>query len=176
MIQLYTIGHSTRAIEEFIELLKAHKIELLIDVRTIPKSKYVPQYNIDALESSLEKEKIAYLHLAELGGLRHAKKDSINTGWKNASFRGYADYMQAPEFSRGLDMLLNLAERHTAAIMCAEAVPWKCHRSLIADALLARGAKVFHILSSAAAQPHKMTEFAKAENGKVWYPLPHKAG
>ena len=170
MDTIKTIGHSTHSLEVFLELLKKHNIEIVADVRTVPKSRHVPQFNVEIFPDSLYKEKIGYIHLPELGGFRHAKKDSINTGWRNMSFRGYADYMQTDEFFCGLDMLMNLAERHHVAIMCAEALPHKCHRSLIADALLAKGAKVFHIMSDGKAIEHRMTNFARVENGRVFYP------
>lgn len=172
MSAIYTIGHSTHEKEKFLEMLKAHNIEFLVDVRTIPKSRHVPQFNIDALEPFLKEHGIAYLHMKALGGLRHAAKNSINTGWKNASFRGYADYMQTVEFWCAIDTLTELAKERTIAIMCAEAVPWRCHRSLIADALVSRGIKVFHIMSEKSADEHKMTVFAKINNGKIQYPAP----
>src|SRR5438477_7141260 len=144
---ILTVGHSTHSIEEFLELLGAHGVEQLIDVRTIPKSRRNPQFNSDTLAEALNRAHILYRHLPELGGLRHARKDSINAGWKNDSFRGYADYMQTRTFHENLDRLVESSkERHTV-IMCAEAVPWRCHRSLIADALLARGVEVEHIMS-----------------------------
>ncbi len=170
MLTVYTIGHSTREKEKFLGMLKAHGIRLLIDVRTIPKSRKVPQFNRDRLEEYLRKNKIMYLHMPELGGLRRALKNSINTGWRNASFRGYADYMQTEEFWKGMDKLLKTAAGEKSAIMCAEALPWRCHRSLIADALLMKGAKVFHILSASSLLEHRMTKFAKVRNGKIIYP------
>ncbi len=165
-----TIGHSTRRIEEFLALLTAHSIELLADVRTIPKSRYNPQFNSDALADSLQGAGIAYRHMPELGGLRRPRKDSANTGWRNLSFRGYADYMETAEFRKGLHKLIYEAAQRRTAIMCAEAVPWRCHRSLIADALLARGLEVFEISSVTRVQPHKMTEFAIVEGSSVHYP------
>jgi uncharacterized protein (DUF488 family) len=168
--QVYTIGHSTRPIEDFIALLRAHEIKLLADVRTVPRSRHNPQFNRDTLPDSLRPFQIAYLHLAELGGLRHARKDSTNLAWHNLSFRGFADYMETPEFEKGLAHLIEESRTHRTAIMCAEAVPWRCHRSLIADALVARGIEVFEISSATRAQPHKMTPFAKLEGTKVHYP------
>jgi uncharacterized protein (DUF488 family) len=167
---LFTLGHSTRAIDEFLALLKEHGIARLVDVRTVPRSHHNPQFNIDLLPQSLERAGIAYTHLAALGGLRHARKNSPNTAWKNASFRGYADYMLTPEFDRALDDLIALAERERIAMMCAEAVPWRCHRSLIADALTARGISVTHILGPGRTQPHSMTSFAHVEGARVTYP------
>jgi uncharacterized protein (DUF488 family) len=168
--KVYTIGHSTRPIEEFIEMLKANNIEALVDVRTIPKSRHNPQFGDDALKESLEKEGIEYFYIKKLGGLRKAKKDSINTGWRNASFRGYADYMATPEFAAGLEELEKTASEKTVAIMCAEAVPWRCHRSLVADALVARGWDVFHIMSKTIANPHTLTKFLQIKNGNLTYP------
>jgi uncharacterized protein (DUF488 family) len=165
-----TVGHSTRPVEALIEMLKAHGIERLIDVRTIPKSRYNPQYNREALEQSLREAGIAYEHIKALGGLRHARKDSSNLGWRNESFRGYADYLQTPEFESALTELVEAAAREKVVIMCAEAVPWRCHRSLIADALTARGYPVEHILSVAKSEPHTMTSFAKVDGTSVTYP------
>jgi uncharacterized protein (DUF488 family) len=167
---IFTIGHSTRTIEQFIELLKAHGVSRLVDVRTIPRSRHNPQFNADSLPDSLKAARIQYRHLPELGGLRRVRPDSLNLGWRNASFRGFADYMQTPEFEAGLEKLLKLGERGQAAIMCAEAVPWRCHRSLIADALTARHIGVEHITSKTRRQPHEMTPFAKVKRGLVTYP------
>jgi uncharacterized protein (DUF488 family) len=150
--------------------LWAYGIELLADIRTVPRSRKNPQFDQKAFERLLEKERIAYRHLAGLGGLRHARKDSLNTGWKNASFRGYADYMQTPEFGRALDGLIGVAAKRTTAIMCAEAVPWRCHRSLVGDALLVRGIEVQDIFSETQARPHKMTPFAEVHGLDVTYP------
>ena len=172
MHTIYTIGHSTRTIEQFIELLKAHDIEELVDVRTIPKSRHNPQFGAEELAASLQRAGIAYKHLAKLGGLRHASKDSVNLGWQNISFRGFADYMATSEFQAGLDELKALAEKKTVAIMCAEAVPWRCHRSLIADALAVQGWQVLHIQSRKTASPHELTTFLKVHDGKITYPEP----
>jgi uncharacterized protein (DUF488 family) len=169
---LLTIGHSTRPIVEFIDILRAHGVELLVDVRTLPKSRYNPQFNRENLPASLAASGIDYRHLPGLGGLRHPRKDSTNTGWRNDSFRGYADYMQTPEFEQSLDELLVLAADRKVAIMCAESVPWRCHRSMIADALTARAIEVRHILSAAKADPHRLTSFARIEGGRVTYPPP----
>lgn len=165
-----TVGHSTHPGEEFIRILQAHGIRRLVDVRTIPKSRRNPQFNRENLAASLAAPGIDYRHLPGLGGLRHPRKDSTNTGWRNASFRGYADYMQTPEFEDNLKKLIGIASAAPTAIMCAEAVPWRCHRSLIADALLARGIHVEEILSAAKSQPHTMTPFAKVQGERVSYP------
>lgn len=168
--RIRTVGHSTRPVDTLIEMLKAHGIERLIDVRTIPKSRYNPQYNRGALEQSLREASITYEHIQALGGLRHPRKDSPNMGWRNESFRGYADYMQTPEFESALTQLVEAAAREKIVIMCAEAVPWRCHRSLIADALTARGYPVEHILSATKSEPHTMTSFAKVDGMSVTYP------
>src|SRR6266699_2740587 len=172
MFTIYTIGHSTRTIEQFIELLKAHDIEELVDVRTIPKSRHNPQFGAEELAASLQQAGIAYKHLAKLGGLRRTSKDSINLGWQNTSFRGFADYMATSEFRKGLDELKALAEKKTIVIMCAEAVPWRCHRSLIADALAVQGWQVLHIQSRKTASLHELTSFLKVEDGKLIYLAP----
>ncbi|HEX9059988.1 MAG TPA: DUF488 domain-containing protein [Clostridia bacterium] len=168
--EIYTVGHSTRPIEEFIELLKSYGIEEVIDVRTIAGSKYNPQYNEENLRKSLEENGLAYLHLKELGGLRHPTKDSINKGWINKSFRGYADYMQTSEFSKAIEQLIVLSNKNKVVIMCAEAVPWKCHRSLIGDALTVRKIKVTDILGIGNHMTHKLTKFAQAKGHDVSYP------
>lgn len=167
---IFTVGHSTRTIEDFIELLKEHEVERLIDVRTIPKSRHNPQFNRDELSKSLRRRRIGYRHMAGLGGLRHAHKDSINTAWRNLSFRGFADYMQTPEFEQALEKLIELGAEHTIAIMCAEAVPWRCHRSLIADALAARKIPVEDLIGAGSARPHKITPFAHVRKQRVTYP------
>lgn len=168
---IFTIGHSTRPIEEFIALLSSHEITQLVDIRTIPKSRHNPQYGQDQLKQSLEAAGIQYVYLKELGGLRSGAKDSdLNDGWRNKSFRNYADYMQTESFAEGIDELLALAENRTTAIMCAEAVPWRCHRSLVADALLARGIDVCEIISESSERPHKMTPFAVVNCTEITYP------
>src|SRR5271166_6633297 len=158
-VLINTIGHSTRPIDEFIRLLQAHGIDQLVDIRTIPKSRHNPQFNRETLDGSLKSAGIRYHHMPILGGLRHARKDSVNTAWRNASFRGYADYMQTTEFEEGLQHLVELASMAPTAIMCAEAVPWRCHRSLVADALVARGIDVQHIHSATQVLPHSLTPF-----------------
>jgi uncharacterized protein (DUF488 family) len=175
MLLIRTIGHSTRPSEALIEMLKTQGISRLIDVRTIPRSRHNPQYNSEALAAALAAAGIAYEHRKELGGLRHPRKDSPNTAWRNDSFRGYADYMQTPEFTAALDALIALAGREPVAIMCAEAVPWRCHRSLIADALVVRGILVEHIMSAGKAEPHALTSFAHAEGAWVTYPAAQTA-
>jgi uncharacterized protein (DUF488 family) len=173
---LYTIGHSTHSTEEFIALLNAHRIRHLVDVRSIPKSRHVPQFNSDELSSSLSAAKIAYTPLKPLGGRRHSRKDSTNTGWRNTSFRGYADYMATPQFAEGLASLTEIARETPTAIMCAEAVPWRCHRSLIADAMILKGWEVRDILTKAPAAEHKLTSFLKVINGQPTYPAPDESG
>jgi uncharacterized protein (DUF488 family) len=165
-----TIGHSTRPADALIEMLKAHGVQRLIDVRAIPKSRYNPQYNRDALEQKLLDAGIAYEHRKALGGLRHPRKDSPNMGWRNKSFRGYADYMQTPEFESALASLIEAAAHEAVVILCAEAVPWRCHRSLIADALTARGYPVEHILSVTKSDRHTITSFACVDGDSVTYP------
>ncbi|MDE1849027.1 MAG: DUF488 domain-containing protein [Nanoarchaeota archaeon] len=167
---IFTIGHSTRDILDFIEILKEYGIEEVIDIRTIPKSRHNPQFNENVLGSFLKGGGIKYLHLKELGGLRHTEKDSVNHGWRNLSFRGFADYMQTHEFKKGLERLIRISKRHRIAIMCAEAVPWRCHRSLIADALSIRGILVSHIMSKSSSSKHEITSFAKIKGKEIVYP------
>jgi uncharacterized protein (DUF488 family) len=175
-LRVFTIGHSTRPIEEFIELLRANGVLQLIDIRTIPKSRHNPQFNTDALAVALEKAGIRYLHMKALGGLRKPREDSVNLGWRNASFRGYADYMQTPEFEAALERAMELTGAAPTALMCAEAVPWRCHRSLVADALVARGVEVREIVSSAPPEQHRMTPFAHLAGTHVTYPKEGTAG
>ncbi len=170
MKKVYAIGHSNRTLEFFVGLLLGYGVDHLVDVRTIPKSRHNPQFNRETLGSDLKAAGIAYTHMPGLGGLRHAKKDSINTGWQNSSFRGYADYMQTPEFETHLKKLIELSKKETIAFMCAEAVPWRCHRSLIADALMARGIPVHQIMSRVSAPLHELTAWAKVEGHQVTYP------
>jgi uncharacterized protein (DUF488 family) len=172
---LFTIGHSTHSIEEFIALLNAHGVRHLVDVRSIPKSRHVPQFNSEAIASALEAAGIGYTHVKALGGRRQNRKDSTNTGWRNASFRGYADYMATVQFAEGLAALIEIARTAPTAIMCAEAVPWRCHRSLIADALILKDWRVEDILSSAPATRHKLTPFLKTVNGQPTYPDPNES-
>ncbi|HET7307169.1 MAG TPA: DUF488 domain-containing protein [Gammaproteobacteria bacterium] len=169
-----TIGHSTRSFDELVALLKAHKVAHLVDVRTVPRSRRNPQFNRETLGDSLKGEDIAYTHQESLGGLRNTRRDSPNMGWRNASFRGYADYMQTDEFAAAMDELVALAERERTAIMCAEAVPWRCHRSMIADALVVRGFSVEHILSGERTMLHALTDFAVFEGDRIRYPAPNR--
>jgi uncharacterized protein (DUF488 family) len=152
--------------------LKRHGVELLVDVRTLPASRRMPHFARAALERSLPLHGIAYRHMPELGGLRKPRPDSINPGWRNVSFRGYADYMQTQEFWAAIDRLIQLGKRRRVAIMCAEAVPWRCHRSLIADALTVRGVDVKHITGPGEPSPHRLTPFARVEGGRITYPAP----
>lgn len=168
--KILTIGHSTHPIEEFIALLQAHGVTELVDVRTVPRSRHNPQFNRDSLPITLGEAGIAYIHRPDLGGLRHPRKDSRNTGWRNSGFRGFADYMETPEFAAALASLMARAEQSHPAIMCAEAVPWRCHRSLIADALTAQGVPVGHIINEHPAALHRLTPFARIDSGNVSYP------
>jgi uncharacterized protein (DUF488 family) len=165
-----TIGHSTRTIEEFIHLLKTYGATWMLDVRTVPRSRRNPHFNRDALPAPLKDVGIAYSHVAALGGLRRPKPASINTGWKNASFRGYADHMETPEFGKSLENLIELARKQQVALMCAEAGPWRCHRSLIADALVARGIPTEHIISESRRDAHVLRSFAMRRGIYVTYP------
>ncbi|MGH7217900.1 MAG: DUF488 family protein [Candidatus Microsaccharimonas sp.] len=170
MQTLFTIGHSTREIDEFIDLLKAHAITTLVDIRTIPKSRHNPQYGQEELEGSLREHGIEYAYIKSLGGLRPVSKHSINDAWRNKSFRNYADYMQTDDFKQGLRELLKLSQDATVAIMCAETVPWRCHRSLVADALLVRGVPVCEIISEGNEREHKLTPFAVVQGSEITYP------
>lgn len=167
---IYTIGHSTRGSEEFIELLKKNGIKEVADVRTIAKSRHNPQFGEEELKTSLAEAGIEYRRWPGLGGLRHARVDSTNLGWKNASFRGFADYMQTEAFAEALSSLKKAAEAQSTALMCAEAVPWRCHRSLIGDALTVEGWRVLDIISTKAPQPHRLTPFLQVVHGQLGYP------
>jgi len=167
---ILTVGHSTRTLEDLISLLKAHGTKLVVDVRTIPRSKRNPQFNQESLPGSLRTSGIDYVHLNELGGLRHPRVDSENRAWRNLSFRGFADYMQTAEFEAGLERLIILSHERFVAIMCAEALPWRCHRSLIADALTVRGIPVEHIMTEKTRTRHVMTKWAHTEGMKITYP------
>jgi uncharacterized protein (DUF488 family) len=167
---IWTVGHSTRMIGEFIKLLKAYGIELVLDVRTVPRSRKNPQFNKDNLQQVLPEAGIEYIHAKDLGGLRHSKKDSLNTAWKNESFRSYADYMQTDAFSQALMWLKTCAQQKRMVLMCAETLPWRCHRSLIADALIIAGFEVIEIFKEGKSRQHKLTSFAVEENGKITYP------
>lgn len=167
---VFTIGHSTRTVAEFIALLMHHSVSELVDVRTVPRSLHNPQFNQDTLPSVLEAAHIHYSHAAGLGGFRRTSPQSPNMGWRNASFRGYADYMQTSEFAQNLASLIKLAKQGRVVIMCAEAVPWRCHRSLIADALVIQGLRVEEIISNIRVQPHRLTAFAKVNGTAITYP------
>ena len=167
---IFTIGHSTRKLETFLRLLQAHGVKRVVDVRTIPRSRHNPQFNRDTLPADLRGAGIGYEHLAGLGGLRHARADSPNQAWRNSSFRGFADYMQTTEFKESLQALMKLGRKGPVAIMCAEAVPWRCHRSLIADALLVYGMQVEHIMSGIRCQTHALTPWAKVKDKLITYP------
>ena len=171
---IYSVGHSTRSLDELVKLLQGHEVRVLADVRTAPGSRRLPQFGRGSLAAELPARGIVYVHLPELGGFRRPRPDSRNTAWRNESFRGYADYMESREFQAGLDRLLSLQEGpagpRAVAMMCAEAVPWRCHRSLIADALLARGVTVQHIVGAGRAQPHALTRFARVDGTDTYYP------
>ncbi len=167
---IFTIGHSARPLAEFIQLLKSNGIRRVIDIRTVPRSRHNPQFNRDALGPKLRAAGIAYVHLKKLGGLRHAKADSRNLGWHNASFRGFADYMRTEEFEQGLERAMKLAETKPSALMCAEAVPWRCHRALIGDALVVRGYRVLDIVGASPPREHKLTPFALVRGLRITYP------
>ncbi|WP_417849475.1 DUF488 family protein [Thalassoglobus sp.] len=173
---IHTIGHSTRSFEELVELLRTYGVQRLIDVRTVPRSRHNPQFNRETLAKSLHNRRLNYRHLKGLGGLRHSRRDSVNTAWRNKSFRGYADYMQTPEFEAALESLIELAHEKPAAIMCAEAVPWRCHRSLIADALIIRGFDVWDIMSLTSARLHKLSPIAKVRGTTITYPGEEASG
>jgi uncharacterized protein (DUF488 family) len=167
---VFTLGHSTLPIERFIALLRTYGIERLVDIRTVPRSRHNPQFNGTALADTLSAAGIDFVHIHALGGLRRAHKDSPNTGWRNGSFRGYADYMQTEAFLRALETLIQLGRSKRTAIMCAEAVPWRCHRSLVADALGVRGIPVVEILSETSYRMHRLTSFAQVEGMRITYP------
>jgi len=167
---ILTIGHSTHAIEDFIRILKAHGVAKIADIRTIPRSRHNPQFNKEPLPESLSTAGINYVHMPGLGGLRHPLPASQNTGWRSAGFRGFADYMLTEEFEDNLKVLIQLTRKEQITVMCAEAVPWRCHRSLIADALLVRGVQVEHIMSATRRQPHLLTPFAQVEGIRITYP------
>lgn len=167
-----TIGHSNRSIEDFVGLLWSNEVAQVIDVRTIPRSRHNPQFNLDSLAASLACAGIDYLHMPGLGGLRHAHADSQNTGWHNPSFRGYADYMQCADFAENVERVVELAGTRRCALMCAEAVPWRCHRSMIADSLLLRGVRVQDIIGPLGRKPHALTSFAHVDGLRLTYPPP----
>jgi uncharacterized protein (DUF488 family) len=170
-LTVFTVGHSTRTLPEFIEILRAHHISLVVDVRSAPRSRHNPQFNKETLPAALKAEGIGYVHIPDIGGLRRPARDSVNTAWRNKSFRGYADYMQTKEFTEQLLHLMALARENHVAIMCAEALPWRCHRSLIADALVVRNVRVEHIISKNSVIKHELTEWAHVEGTRITYPL-----
>ncbi len=169
---VYSVGHSTRPSRELVRLLRAHGVERVVDVRTVPRSRHNPQFDRVVWSRTLHAARLRYRHLPELGGLRRPRPDSVNGAWRNASFRGFADHMQTPSFARGLATLLRLARAERVAVMCAEAVPWRCHRSLIADALLVRGAEVREIESASRFRVHALTPWACVRGTTVTYPAP----
>jgi uncharacterized protein (DUF488 family) len=167
---IFTIGHSTRSVDDVVAMLREHEVTALVDIRTIPRSRFNPQFNKDSLPANLEQSGINYVYMADLGGLRKQRKESANSGWRNASFRGYADYMGTEEFTRALNRLIDLAQKSKTAIMCAEAVPWRCHRSLVGDALSVRGIEVIDIMGLGKVKPHRLTPFLRVENDTLTYP------
>ncbi len=167
---MVTVGHSTRSIADFLELLSAHGVTQLIDVRTVPRSRHNPQFNAETLPDRLAAVNIGYAHAPGLGGFRRTVPDSPNTGWRNLSFRGYADYMQTTDFTKNLLSLIEIAKQDRVALMCAEAVPWRCHRSLIADALVVRNVATCEIVNPKRLQPHKLTPFARVSRHEISYP------
>jgi len=175
-MRIYTIGHSTRPLDELVEALRSFGVRTLVDIRTVPRSRHVPQFNADSLRRTLPNRRIRYRHMKALGGLRKPRADSTNTAWRNAGFRGFADYMETPEFTEALAELRALArDAGPVAIMCAEAVPWRCHRSLVADALAAAGDEVVDIMGPGKGTPHKLTSWARVEDKRVSYPGPPPA-
>jgi uncharacterized protein (DUF488 family) len=170
VLTVLTVGHSNRTWKEFLEILRAHGVARVIDVRSIPRSRHNPQFDQKTLRKNLRAAKIGHVHLRKLGGRRHTRRDSVNIGWRNASFRGYADYMQTAEFDAGLQRLIKLARNKRSAIMCAEAVPWRCHRSLIGDALTIRGIRVEDIMSGKTSRVHALTSFAQVQKNVITYP------
>ncbi len=169
-VAVFTIGHSTHTLSNFLHLLQAHGVARLVDVRTIPRSRHNPQFNKETLPAVLRSAGLSYQHVAGLGGLRHARPDSLNKAWNNLSFRGFADYMQTSEFKEHLQVLIDLTRQERVALMCAEALPWRCHRSMIADALVARGLEVEHIMSATHCQKHTLRPFALVKGTRVTYP------
>ncbi len=170
-LTIFTIGHSTRSLEEFVALLKTYAVKLIVDVRTVPRSRHNPQFNKEILPSSLKVQGIKYIHMPEIGGLRRPKHNSINLAWQNIGFRGYADFMQTKEFTDNLLKIMALARENCLALMCAEALPWRCHRSLISDALVVRRVKVQHIIVATSCLNHQLSEMAHVEGNQITYPL-----
>jgi uncharacterized protein (DUF488 family) len=168
---VFTIGHSTRSLEEFVQLLEVYGLTLVVDVRTVPHSRHNPQFNKETLSTSLKHYGVRYIHMPEIGGLRHPKHESVNTAWKNSGFRGYADYMQTQEFADSLLKIVALARENRLVLMCAEALPWRCHRNLISDALVVRHLKVEHIIGKDSVINHELNSLAQVEGTKITYPL-----
>jgi len=166
-----TIGHSTRTLEEFVQLIEVYGLTLVVDVRTVPRSRHNPHFNKETLPTSLKHYGVRYIHMPEIGGLRHPKHESVNTAWKNSGFRGYADYMQTQEFAVSLLKIVALARENRLALMCAEALPWRCHRNLISDALVVRNLKVEHIIGKDSVINHELNSLAQVEGTKITYPL-----
>jgi uncharacterized protein (DUF488 family) len=173
-VPVFTVGHSKRTLDELVALLREHGVDVLADVRTAPGSRRLPHFSRPALEALLPPRGLAYVHLPELGGFRRPRADSPNDGWQNRSFRGYADYISTPEWGAGLERLLALAAGRRVAAMCAEEQPWRCHRSLIADALVVRGLRVTHLLASGEASTHRLTAFADVTDSRITYPAPDR--
>jgi len=172
-MRIYTIGHSTRSLEELVEALRSFGVRTLVDIRTVPRSRHVPQFNAENLRRTLPNRRIRYRHMKALGGLRKPRRDSTNTAWRNTGFRGFADYMETGEFAQALEALRALSrEAGPAAIMCAEAVPWRCHRSLVADALTAQGDEVVDIMGPGKSRPHTLAPWARVDRRRVSYPGP----
>jgi uncharacterized protein (DUF488 family) len=169
-LKVFTIGHSTRTIDEFVELLKTYSVNLVVDVRTVPHSRHNPQFNKEALPNTL-KPNVKYIHMPEIGGLRRPKPNSVNLAWENSGFRGYADFMQTKEFTENLLKIIVLARLNCLALMCAEALPWRCHRNLISDALVVRHIRVEHIIGQNSLISHQLNELAHAEGNNITYPL-----
>jgi uncharacterized protein (DUF488 family) len=167
---VYTIGHSTRKLSEFIQILKDYSIDYVVDIRPVAKSRHNPQFNSAHLEKILKKHDIYYYHFTQLGGFRHVQKDSVNLAWHNESFRGFADYMQTQEFKDAIKMLLKAVNKYHVVLMCAEAVPWRCHRSLIGDALMVRDIEVIDIFDEHHSKPHVLTSWAQVEGTDITYP------
>jgi len=168
--ELFTVGHSTHSFPEFLDIITFHHISRIIDVRTVPRSRHNPQFNKETFPETLAKSGLDYFHLPGLGGLRTPHKDSLNTQWRNPSFRGYADYMQTDSFKKNLEELIELATKRRSAIMCAESLPWRCHRWLIADALAVRGMAVLHVMGKNSVKPHELTPFARVNELQLSYP------
>ena len=166
-----TIGHSTRTLEEFVQLLEVYGLTLVVDVRTVPRSRHNPQFNKETLPTILKHYGVRYIHMPEIGGLRHPKHESVNTAWKNSGFRGYADYMHTQEFADSLLKIVALARENRLALMCAEALPWRCHRNLISDALVVRHLKVEHIIGKDSVINHELNSLAQVEGTKITYSL-----